>query len=92
MHYVVVNARTRCIVVHRNTGQEFYRTESAAKAARTRFVRGGEQDPLAVMDVPAYRAQVPMKTVTNLMTGLPVEIPVDTPISCDPSSETYWSM
>jgi hypothetical protein len=33
-----------------------------------------------------------MKTVKNLMTGAEVEIPHDTPRSCDPSSELYWSM
>jgi hypothetical protein len=33
-----------------------------------------------------------MKTVKNLMTGVPVQIPTDTPRSCDPSSELYWSM
>jgi hypothetical protein len=33
-----------------------------------------------------------MKTVTNLMSGKPVEIAADTPLCCDPSSETYWSM
>jgi hypothetical protein len=33
-----------------------------------------------------------MKTVRNLMTGQEVEIPHDTPRSCDPSSELYWSM
>ena len=33
-----------------------------------------------------------MKTVINLMSGKPVEIPHDTPRSCDPSSELYWSM
>jgi hypothetical protein len=32
------------------------------------------------------------KTVRNLMTGELVEIPHDTPRSCDPSSELYWSM
>ena len=32
------------------------------------------------------------KTVRNLMTGEMVEIPHDTPRSCDPSSELYWSM
>lgn len=32
------------------------------------------------------------KTVTNLMSGKKVEIPLDTPLCCDPSSETYWSM
>ena len=33
-----------------------------------------------------------MKTVKNLMTGADIEIPYDTPRSCDPSSELYWSM
>ena len=32
------------------------------------------------------------KTVRNLMSGELVEIPHDTPRSCDPSSELYWSM
>jgi hypothetical protein len=32
------------------------------------------------------------KTVKNLMTGALVEIPHDTPRSCDPSSELYWTM
>ena len=32
------------------------------------------------------------KTVRNLMTGELVEIAWDTPRSCDPSSELYWSM
>lgn len=34
----------------------------------------------------------PMKTVRNLMSGKEIEIPADTPLCCDPSSETYWSM
>jgi hypothetical protein len=33
-----------------------------------------------------------MKTVKNLMTGAAVEIAHDTPRSCDPSSELFWSM
>ena len=33
-----------------------------------------------------------MKTVRNLMSGKEIEIPADTPLCCDPSSETYWSM
>ena len=32
------------------------------------------------------------KTVKSLMSGKEVEIPLDTPLCCDPSSETYWSM
>ena len=36
----------------------------------------------------------PVKThkVKNLMTGLEIEIADGTPLCCDPSSETYWSM
>jgi hypothetical protein len=33
-----------------------------------------------------------MVTVKNLMTGKDVEIDRDTPWSCNPASETYWSM
>ena len=33
-----------------------------------------------------------MKTVKNLMSGVEIEIPHDTPRSCDPSSELYWTM
>lgn len=32
------------------------------------------------------------KIVKNLMTGQDIEIAADTPLCCDPSSETYWSM
>lgn len=31
-------------------------------------------------------------TVDNLITGDSVEISIDTPFSCNPSTETYWSM
>jgi len=33
-----------------------------------------------------------MKTVVNLMSGKEIQIPHDTPRSCDPSSELYWTM
>jgi len=32
------------------------------------------------------------KKVRNLMSGKEIEIAADTPLCCDPSSETYWSM
>ena len=31
-----------------------------------------------------------MKTVRSAFNGVLVSIPVDTPWSCDPSSEAYW--
>lgn len=41
-----------------------------------------------------YRIEFAPKyiTVTNLMTGKPVQINADTPWSCRPDSESYWSM
>jgi hypothetical protein len=33
-----------------------------------------------------------MVTVKNLMTGADVQIDRDTPWSCNPASESYWSM
>lgn len=31
-------------------------------------------------------------TVKNALSGTDIDIPLDTPYSCDPSNETYWSM
>lgn len=39
-----------------------------------------------------YLGMTTKKTVKNLISGEDVEIAVDTPLCCDPSSETYWSM
>lgn len=32
------------------------------------------------------------KWVKNIMDGVWIQIPKDTPYCCDPSTETYWSM
>ena len=85
--YVIVDSNGSK-VTYRPTNRESYRTEAAAKAAVTRMNTPG----LRVMTGEAYRAQVPMKKVRNLMSGLEMEIPADTPLHMDPSSETYWSM
>ena len=43
-------------------------------------------------DCLAYSNAKVTKTVKSLMSGQDVEIALDTPLCCDPSSETYWSM
>jgi hypothetical protein len=59
---------------------------------------GTEQDlrevALQALSEPGLRVEVvpTTKQVRNLMSGLMVEIPHDTPRACDPSSELYWSM
>ena len=56
---------------------------------------GGDYQPnIAVMPAVEYYNTLGNQTriVRNLMSGKEVEININTPLSCDPSSETYWSM
>ena len=71
-----------------------YADEGAAKAAMTRMTRAGKIDPAthSIMDVSEFRKIEKTEVVYNLMSGKPVVQSVNTPICCDPSSETYWSM
>lgn len=46
----------------------------------------------ALADWRKAQAKPKTKKVRNLMSGKEIEIPEDTPLACDPSSETYWSM
>jgi len=79
---------------------EWTKAERRAVSAGAAVDRAGKAWKLAMADLKkaqkAYAKEaakpVPMKTVTNLMSGQPVEIAEDTPLCCDPSSETYWSM
>ena len=49
--------------------------------------------PYAIATYDAYyRKVVTTKKVINIMSGKEVEIASNTPLCCDPSSETYWSM
>lgn len=89
MNFVVVNMSTRCAVKHPRTRRETYSTEAAARAAKTRMEKT-LRTPLEVMTGDAYRAQVPMREVTNLMTGAVCLEPADTPWHCSVASESYW--
>jgi hypothetical protein len=90
--FVVVDMNTRCLVPGKQ--RDMYVTRPAAQAAVTRIMnKQGAHSKLTleVMDMPTYRAQVPMREVTNLMTGETVWEPADLPWSCSVGSETYWS-
>jgi hypothetical protein len=93
MHFVVVDLKTRCLVKHPRTRRETYNTERAARAALTRLAKTGNFSPLGlgVMDESTYKAQVPMREVTNLLTGATVLERADTPWHCSVASESYWS-
>jgi hypothetical protein len=101
MQFVVIDLKTRCLVKHPRTRKETYSTERAAKAAKTRLTKidmdaylAGKKYPRSdyeVMDEATYKAQVPMREVTNLMTGATVLERADTPWHCSVGSESYWS-
>ena len=94
MAYVIVNRKTKLGVRHPRTGRTSYSTQSAAQAALTRLAKTHEavSSDWVLMSTCDYTAQVPMIAVKSLMTGVEVQISADTPWSCNPSSETYWSM
>ena len=75
---------------------ESYETLAAAKAAITRVCNkqtGRDTRDYEVADSAYFYRKVEKKeTVQNLMSGRDVVQGVNTPLCCDPSSETYWSM
>jgi hypothetical protein len=90
--FVVVDTYTKCKVIHPRSRKETYETERAARAAVTRISKIKDtQGSFLVMDIKSYEAQVPMREVTNLMTGEKVLERADTPWSCSVASESYWS-
>lgn len=101
MTYVVVDQATGVKVTFPRTGKSQYATMRTARAAMTRLVKIDmdkyfkreviSPTKYVIMDLDAYNAQGPMITVTNLMTGKEQTIRADTPWSCRPDSESYWS-
>ena len=94
MAYVVYNKETTKTIRAKAYGKEYYATEAAAKAFLTRMVKMGyRKEDFAVAELGDFRTNIEKyETVTNLMSGKPVRQSVNTPLSCDVSSETYWSM
>lgn len=71
-----------------------FNSEASAKRSTTCANRNaGRAGVYAYASESVYNsAVVKMKTVRNLMSGKEIQIASNTPLSCDPSSETYWSM
>jgi hypothetical protein len=96
MPYCIVDTVTRRKYRRSYKYAEDYATLSAAKAALTRYTKDPKVpafiNPMKIMTLEEYRAQVQMKKVKVLGTENWIEIPEDTPPYCDPSREQYWSM
>lgn len=72
-----------------------YKTEIAAKSGFTRLKKAGKVDESthAIAEATHFHANIELhETKKNLLSGLEFTQPVNTPLCCDPSSETYHSM
>jgi len=95
MSYVVYDVESTRIATPKPYGKECYPTEGAAKAARTRMLKGkrwaGKE--LAVAEITVYKTLIEkMVKRVNLMSGKEYYESVNTPNYCSPASEAYWSM
>ena len=107
MSYVIYNKETTLILSApaRSVGcyVESYKTAGAAKAALTRLDKKGKlgktqdilrtKEDFAIAEAGEFHTNIE-KTVTrrNIMNGKEFQESVNTPNSCSPASETYWSM
>lgn len=72
-----------------------YADLTAAKAGLTRAVKKYKIDPTEydITDAVTFHRDIEkQETKRNLLSGTEFTQPVNTPLCCDPSSETYWSM
>ena len=97
MAYVIFNTETTKLFRVWRQGywqNATYATETAAKSGFTKLIRAGKIDPTAfsILEVTEFKKIEKTETVYSLMSGSPVVQSVNTPLCCDPSSETYWSM
>jgi hypothetical protein len=83
------------ILKNRHWEDAKFASEGAAKAAMTRLEKKGavvRADYLIAESGVFYATIEKTTTVKNLMSGKDVVQSVNTPLACDPSSETYWSI
>ena len=92
---MVYEVESTCIATPKPYGKDYYATEAAAKAAKTRMEKSkrwaGKE--LAVAETSYYAKNIEkMVEKTNMMSGKKYMESVNTPNYLSPSSETYWSM
>ena len=99
MSYVIFNIETTVLLRMPSGGvgcyKTHYATEPAAKAAFTRALKKGKivDAEWTIAEAGEFHRMIEKREVRrNLMSGKEFSQPVNTPLCCDPSSETYWSM
>lgn len=99
MSYVIYHKETT-VILRKHWYDKPYETEAAAKAGLTRAIKkatlkGKEainRNDYAIAEEQTFFATIEkQETRYNLMSKKPFTVGVNSPSSCDPSSETYWS-
>jgi len=92
MSYYVVSKGSGLIVTDGPSKARAYKTFGSAMATRTRLINksGWNISELSIIATKNYKPR--MVTRTNLMTGQEYQEDVNTPRSCSPSSELFWTM
>ena len=98
MMYVIYHKDTTRflrILKNRHWEDAKFKSEGAAKACLTRMSKDAAFNPADYLIADSdtfYKTIEKTEVVHNLLSGKPVTQPVNTPLCCDPSSETYHSM
>ena len=97
MQYVVYHKETTRLLRNHpqvKTDKGSFDGIPAAKAALTREVKRGavKREDFEICNIEIFRTLQKTEIKHNPMSGKPFEQSVNTPLCCDPSSETYWSM
>lgn len=96
-NFVVFNTETTVYLRyikgrHWMSGDNF-KTEAAAKACLTRLAKKGKDVTVySILPYDEFKKIEKTEIKHNLLSGLPFEQSVNTPSSCDPSTETYHCM
>ena len=95
MAYVVYDIESTALVTEKGWKVACFKTEAAAKAARTRMIKCQKYaaNTLAIAESNLYINKIKRQVErVNIMTGKTYMEDVNTPRCCSPSSEAYWSM
>jgi len=97
--YIIYNKQTtetiKKLVSNRAWFTHEFETLQGAKNYLTRQVNQGKliREDYAIADCMTFANIIEkQETKRNLLSGKDFQQPVNTPLCCDPSSETYWSM
>lgn len=100
MSYVIYDTNSTVILRDPRTRKEYYKTERAAKAARTRILRRLEDagddrfnNDYAIAEVQDFLENIEKQVErVNLMTRKKYMERINEPRCTSPASELYWSM